>query len=160
MPYMLTHIKPMSLVLFRNRINYRMSIFNRFQNSWMKECLLEQQDWGNDEQFLEGEFLRRVKISNRTNSFMIREIANGAQEEIDFLREVLIVRRRQYAQVTLDALWKRRVELLRENHISLRYVGEVEDKSSFIGSQLTNHHKRHYPICKFSIIVQITFKYI
>ena len=33
--YILTHIKPLALVLFQNRLNYRMSILNRFQNSWM-----------------------------------------------------------------------------------------------------------------------------
>ena len=147
-PYILTCIKPMSLVLFRNRIKFRISILNRFQNSWMKECLLEQEEWGNEERFLEGEFIRRVKISNRTSSFMIREIANVAQEEVDFLREVLVVRRQQYAQVTLDALWKRRVELLRENHVSLRYVGEIEDPVDTVYNKLVH---RWWMKCKAGV---------
>ena len=147
-PYILTCIKPMSLVLFRNRIKFRISILNRFQNSWMKECLLEQEEWGNEERFLEGEFIRRVKLSNRTSSFMIREIANVAQEEVDFLREVLVVRRQQYAQVTLDALWKRRVELLRENHVSLRYVGEIADPVDTVYNKLVH---RWWMKCKAGV---------
>ena len=85
-PYIMVGVMPLSLVLLRNRLTYRVSILNRFQDSWMKECLEVQEEWSHDDHLLVNGRLTPARISNGRCSYFMREISKLVQWDVAFLR--------------------------------------------------------------------------